>query len=122
MGCAGRGYPTNSSLKRRARHTCGPRSLRARAGHDIDALAASLLTPIAAEVVAAPRLFRCATSLNLRTHGGIACMARCALIYRSLCDACTRLYKDPGRATDTEAEPLCDDTGHGKQFPNDNPV
>jgi len=58
-----------------------------------------------------------------RTHGGIACMARWALIYRSLCGG--RLHailQRPWTRDQTEAEPLCDDTGRGKQRPNENPV
>jgi len=43
-------------------------------------------------------------------------MARWPLSYdRFVADACARSY--PGRTTDTEAEPLCDDTGLGKQLP-----
>jgi hypothetical protein len=40
---------------------------------------------------------------NLRTHGGIACMARWALISRSLvADACTRHYKTQDERLEAE--------------------
>ena len=62
---------------------------------------------------------------NLRTRGGIACMTRSALIYRSLCGG--RLHANLQRPWTRDryrsgAGPLCDDTGHGKQLPSDNPV
>src|SRR5262245_32644515 len=61
---------------------------------------------------------------NLRTHSGIACMARRALIYRSLCGG--RLHAAlQGPWTDRHrsgAGPRCDDTGRGKRLPHDNPV
>src|SRR5215467_2893163 len=56
---------------------------------------------------------------NLRTHGGIASMARWALIYRSLCGGRLHATLQSPRTRDwhREAEPLYDDTGHGNQLP-----
>jgi hypothetical protein len=61
---------------------------------------------------------------NLRTHGGIASMAQWAPIYRSLCGGRVHatLQRTWTRDRHREAEPLYDDTGRGKQLPNDNPV
>jgi hypothetical protein len=60
---------------------------------------------------------------HLHTHGGIACTARWALIYRSLRGGRLRVILQRSWTRDgTEAEPLCDNAGLGKQLPNDNPV
>ena len=62
---------------------------------------------------------------NVRTHGGIALHGvmganLSVALWRTLARDSTKTLD--ARPAPKRSGPLCDNTGHGKQLPNDNPV